>query len=285
MPSIQDSSEANTSRARRDGLLAFRGAPGAAPWPRRIDRKPAFSPAPSASNAAAAVTGTAAVAIGCLSAPAKTVTPPSCSMRTAISAPTRLRLSARMWPLKQAQAGDADLGFGRARDDRAVGVAHHDVADAHGGPRCRALDLGAADLDVTVAAEIFLDGGRKPRRHDVELNGPGGEPPQQRANGKHDETAERSQADGRALDPAAMAAKETGQYEERRGDRDLRRPGSFASGARAGRRSGTIDRHRGGTARCLCWFVMPLGRPLVRRDFGSSVISSGKSYRCRAGSV
>ena len=38
----------------------------------------------------------AAVAIGCLSAPAKMVTPPSCSMRTAISAPTRLRLSARM---------------------------------------------------------------------------------------------------------------------------------------------------------------------------------------------
>ena len=43
-----------------------------------------------------------AVAIGRLSAPANTVTWPSRSMRTAILAPTRLRLSARTWPLNRA---------------------------------------------------------------------------------------------------------------------------------------------------------------------------------------
>src|SRR5271169_4981613 len=33
---------------------------------------------------------------------------------------------------------------------------------------------------------------------------------------------------------------------------------------RNGRRNGTTDRHRGSAARCLSWFAMPLGRPLVR---------------------
>ena len=48
---------------------------------------------------------------------------------------------------EQAHAGDADLGFRRARDHRAIDVAHDDVANAHRGAAVLgALDLGAADL-------------------------------------------------------------------------------------------------------------------------------------------
>ena len=60
---------------------------------------------------------------------------------------------------QQAQAGDAHLGFRRARHHRAFGVAHHDVADAHRGAAALGMfDLGAADLDVMTVAEILLDG-------------------------------------------------------------------------------------------------------------------------------
>ena len=58
------------------------------------------------------MTGTEAVAIGRLSAPAKMVTPPFCSIRTAISAPTRLRLSARMWPLNRLMPETRTSAFG-----------------------------------------------------------------------------------------------------------------------------------------------------------------------------
>ena len=47
---------------------------------------------------------------------------------------------------QQADAGNADFGFRRARDHGAVGVAHHDVAQAQRGAALLvALDLGAAD--------------------------------------------------------------------------------------------------------------------------------------------
>ncbi len=89
MPSIHDNSAAKMS------LVCRAGAAGAG-----VATPPVGDVAASAPLTAAA-TGAAAVAIGCLLAPAKTVTSPSCSMRTAISAPTRLRLSARMWPLSR----------------------------------------------------------------------------------------------------------------------------------------------------------------------------------------
>ncbi len=51
--------------------------------------------------AGASVRAGAPVTIGRLSAPAKIVTRPSVSIRTAISAPTRLRLCARTWPVSK----------------------------------------------------------------------------------------------------------------------------------------------------------------------------------------
>ncbi len=109
MPSIHDSSAAmlslggRGSAARggdwRDGAAAARFA-GVMSCLRSADRR------------AAAATGTVAVAIGCLSAPAKTVTSPSRSMRTASSAPTRLRLSARMWPLSRLMPETRISAFG-----------------------------------------------------------------------------------------------------------------------------------------------------------------------------
>ena len=81
---------------------------------------------------------------------------------------------------QKAEPGNADLGFRRARHDRPVGVAHNDVADAHRGAAVfRALDLGSADRDVMIAAEILLDGGSKPGRRNVELNGSARKPPPQ----------------------------------------------------------------------------------------------------------
>src|SRR5208282_4644127 len=81
---------------------------------------------------------------------------------------------------QQAHAGDAHLGLRRTRHHRTVGVAHDDVADANGRAAVLgALDLSAADFDVTTAAEFLLDGGSEPGRDDVELNGSAGKPPPQ----------------------------------------------------------------------------------------------------------
>ena len=111
------------------------------------------------------------VAIGRLSAPANTVTRPSVSMRTAISAPTRLRLSRAHAAHQQARAGKADFGFRCARDHGAVGVAHDDVAQAQRRAALLvALDLGAADHDRMLAAEILLDRRLQPRRRDIEFD-------------------------------------------------------------------------------------------------------------------
>ena len=166
-------------------------------------------PARSGRDRVAAAAGTAAVAIGCLSAPAKMVTPPSCSMRTAISAPTRLRLSARIWPRSRLKLGDAHLGFRRARHYRAFGVAHHDVADAHRGAAALGMfDLGAADLDVVAVAEILLDGRDKPRGHNVELDGPAREPPPQAGGPECHERGERGNDDAAAADEPLVPGEE-----------------------------------------------------------------------------
>ncbi len=115
--SIQDNSAAKTSRA-------WRGGAGAASADGAVANAVAGGiPVVAADRAmppsrcwreasVAAVTGTEAFAIGCLSAPANTVTPPSASMRTAISAPTRLRLSARIWPLNRLLPDTRTSAFG-----------------------------------------------------------------------------------------------------------------------------------------------------------------------------
>ena len=98
---------------------------------------------------------------------------------------------------QQAHSGDAHFGFRRTRHHRAVSIADDDVANAHGGAAILgALDLGAADFDVTAVAEILLDGGHQPRRHHVELNGSAGEPPQQR-----EATEYRARAEDAGPDP------------------------------------------------------------------------------------
>ena len=112
-----------------------------------------------------------AVTKGRLLLPANTVTLLSNSIRTAISAPTKLRRSARMRPVNKAEPGDADLGLGGARDDGAFRVADHDVANAQ---RCTAVrvafELRAAELDLMPAAEIFLDRCGQPGGGNVELD-------------------------------------------------------------------------------------------------------------------
>ena len=67
---------------------------------------PARSPACGAGSLAAAV------AIGRLLAPAKTVIRPSVSIRTDISAPTRLRLSARTFPVSRPRPERPTSAFG-----------------------------------------------------------------------------------------------------------------------------------------------------------------------------
>ncbi len=82
--------------------------------------KPARSaPGGSAGSAAALAGGAAgctgaagALAIGRLSAPANTITRPSVSMRTDISAPTRLRLCARTWPRNRPMPESPTSAFG-----------------------------------------------------------------------------------------------------------------------------------------------------------------------------
>src|ERR1700734_3602350 len=110
MPSIHDSRAASTSlvrlgvTARALGVtaraLGGAAAGAAADDPVTVGGSDART-GPRSLAADASVTGTVAVAIGCLPAPAKTVTSPSRLMRTLSSAPTRLRLRARMWPLSR----------------------------------------------------------------------------------------------------------------------------------------------------------------------------------------
>ncbi len=106
---------------------------------------------------------------------------------------------------EQAQAGDADFRFRRARDHGAVGIAHDDVADAHRGAAVLgALDLGAADFDAFAAAEILLDGGNEPRGEGVELDRAAGEPPPQSAEPENQHADEDAGADPDAPDQPPM---------------------------------------------------------------------------------
>ena len=93
---------------------------------------------------------------------------------------------------EQAGARHADLGLGRACHDRAVGIAHHDVADAQRRAAVGiALELGAADRNLMMAAEIFLDGGGEPRRGNVEFDRTITQPPPQRGHGDQRHRAKR----------------------------------------------------------------------------------------------
>ena len=131
-------------------------------------------------SAMAAAPATLAVAIGCLSAPeANTVTAPSCSMRTASAAPTRLRLSARIWPLSRLMPETRISAFGALATMVPSGsrttMSRTRTARAIVG----ALDLRAADFDALAAAKILFDGGNQPGREGVELDRAAVEPPQQ----------------------------------------------------------------------------------------------------------
>ena len=109
---------------------------------------------------------------------------------------------------QQAQARDAHLGLRRTRHHRAVGVAHHDVADAHRSTAALSmLDLGAADFDMVAAAEIFLDGRRQARGHNVELNGSAGEPPPQAARAQAHQRDECGDGDCAAADEPLVLRK------------------------------------------------------------------------------
>ena len=109
MPSIHDSSAANAvawtaPRPERQSRPQSTAAGGSV-----ASTGPRLSGTPATE---ASATGTVAVAIGCLSAPAKTVTSPSRSIRTLSSAPTKLRLRARMWPLRRLSAETCTSAFG-----------------------------------------------------------------------------------------------------------------------------------------------------------------------------
>ena len=81
-----------------------------------------------------------------------------------------------------------DFGFRRARHDGAVGVAHDDVAQAQGGAAVLvALDLGAADRDGVLAAEILLDRRLQPRRRHIEFDRAARQTPPQAGDGDRDE--------------------------------------------------------------------------------------------------
>src|SRR6516225_5016572 len=104
----------------------------------------------------------AALAIGWLSAPeANTVILPSRSIRTASSAPSKLKLSARMCPLSRLK------------------------------PETRISAFGAL-----ATAEIFLDRGDQPGTESVELNGPAREPPPQSGAAKGQQADHCGGADG-----------------------------------------------------------------------------------------
>src|ERR1700728_2128057 len=63
-----------------------------------------------------------------------------------------------------------------------VAISHDDIADTHGdADPARSLDLRAADLNRVAVADIFFDGGGKPRRRHVEIDRACAEPPPQAA--------------------------------------------------------------------------------------------------------
>ncbi len=100
-------------------------------------------------------------------------------------------------PGEEPRAGEANLGLGSGGHDRAVGVAHDDVAHAQGGASVRvALELGAPDRDLMKAAEILFDGGDEPGRGQVEIDRPARQAPPQAKHPHSDEADHRS--DGKA---------------------------------------------------------------------------------------
>ena len=152
------------------------------------------------------------MAIGRLSAPAKTVTPTILLDAHGHFRTDEIEAFGAHMAAQQAHAGDADLGLRRARHHRTVGVAHDDVANAHRGAAVLgALDLRAADLDVMIAAEILLDRGSEPGRHDVELNRSAGKPPPQRKEARGHEHTKDANADRRAPDRTLVTRKECPQ--------------------------------------------------------------------------
>src|SRR5205823_6287324 len=79
---------------------------------------------------------------------------------------------------EQAEPGNSDFGLRRARNHRALLVAHHDVAQ----PQCGAPDLvafehGAADFNAVLAAEPRLDRRGEPWRDKVDRDRTGAELP------------------------------------------------------------------------------------------------------------
>ena len=122
------------------------------------------------------------VASGLAVSPAETVTWPSGVMRTASSASTRLRLSARSRPISSAVPESFTSAFGAVATMALVAVAHDDVADAHGDANSSGpLDLRAADLDRIAVADIVLDRRGQPGRCHIEIDRTGAEPPPQPA--------------------------------------------------------------------------------------------------------
>ncbi len=252
MPSIQERSAANTSRARREARLcaSVEGTAAGSPAARGAAGDAACATASrfscaERSSAAAAVTGTAAVAIGCLSAPAKIGDAAILLDAHRHFRADQIEAFGAHMAAQQAHAGDAHFGLRRARHHGAVGIAHHDVADAHRGAAVLgALDLGAADLDVTVAAEILLDGGREPGRHDVELDRSAGEPPPKRETAEDRDAGDDADSDRGAPEQTRVAREETADepYEPLR-DSGASIGGQWRQGA-AGRRNGTTDSPR-----------------------------------------
>ena len=102
-------------------------------------------------------------------APAKTVSLLSSSIRTAISAPTKLKLSARIRPNKRLRPEMPSSALGALATTVPSAIAHDNVANAQRRPTVRiALELGASDLDFVPVAEIFLDCRREPWGCDIE---------------------------------------------------------------------------------------------------------------------
>ena len=104
---------------------------------------------------------------------------------------------------QQRGAGKFYFGFRRGRDDGAVTVPHHDIADADGDADSPgALDLRAADLDGIAVTDIFLDRGRQPGRGHIEIDRTGAEPPPQPAEAAGEDHHQNRDHDGEAFDPA-----------------------------------------------------------------------------------
>ena len=184
MPSIHDNRAASTS------LVAV-GAPLHRALGLARRRRSAVASAPGSSERfrcepgrgadrreLASTTGTVAVAIGCLPAPAKAVTltvaidahvefganeiEAACPHVAAEQTQCRKREPPPSAPLQPPR---------RRHPERRCRESHRGAAVLG------ALDLSAADLDMVVAAEILFDRRRKPRRERVDLNRTAVEPP------------------------------------------------------------------------------------------------------------